>query len=32
MDPIIQQLAAELGQKPQYVENVIRLLEWRYRN
>ena len=27
MDPIIQQLAAELGQKPQYVENVVRLID-----
>ena len=27
MDPIIQQLAAELGQKPQYVENVVKLID-----
>ena len=27
MDPIIQQLAAELGQKLQYVENVVKLID-----
>lgn len=27
MDPIIQRIAQELDQKPEYVENVVRLLD-----
>ena len=27
MDPIIQQLAEELKQNPQYVENVVKLID-----
>ena len=29
---IIHTLAQELNKDPRHIENVIRLLEWRYRN